>query len=49
VVLTLDGWRESMGVAEEIRMAGRLGKPVRYLTPDGMALTLAHVAEEVEG
>jgi hypothetical protein len=48
VVLTLDGWRESMGVAEEIRMAGRLGKPVRYITPDGIALTLAHVAEEVE-
>lgn len=31
VVLPLAGWRESEGVREEIRIAGELGKPVRYL------------------
>jgi nucleoside 2-deoxyribosyltransferase len=48
VVLTLDGWRESEGVQAEIRIAGELGKPVRYLMPDGgdTAATLAHVAKE---
>ena len=30
VVLTLDGWRESQGVAGEIQLAQRLGKVVRY-------------------
>ena len=49
VVLMLDGWRESVGVAAEIRIAGELGKPVRYLAPDFPAgsPTLAHVAKEV--
>jgi len=47
VVLMLDGWRESVGVAAEIRIAGELGKPVRYLAPDGTGLpTLATVAKE---
>jgi hypothetical protein len=30
VVLTLDGWRESVGVRAEIRIANELGKDVRY-------------------
>ena len=30
VVLTLDGWRESQGVAAEVQLAQRLGKVVRY-------------------
>lgn len=30
-VLMLDGWRESKGVQEEIRICELLGKPVRYL------------------
>ncbi len=30
VVLTLDGWKESIGVQAELRHAGVLGKPVRY-------------------
>ena len=53
VVLMLDGWRESVGVAAEIRIAGELGKPVRYLAPDGAvrltsAPTFAHVAGEAD-
>lgn len=34
VVLTLDGWQESVGVAAEIAIATELGKPVRYLVPE---------------
>ena len=33
VVLMLDGWRESVGVQAEIRLARELGIPVRYLAP----------------
>lgn len=33
VVLMIDGWRESVGVKAEIRIARELGKPVRYLAP----------------
>ena len=33
VVLMLDGWRTSVGVAAEIRIAEELGKSVRYLAP----------------
>jgi hypothetical protein len=33
VVLKIDGWRESAGVQAEIRIAGELGKPVRYVAP----------------
>lgn len=47
VVLTLDGWRESAGVQAEVRIAGELGKPVRYLAPEAAGSpTLAHVAKE---
>jgi nucleoside 2-deoxyribosyltransferase len=35
VVLTLDGWNESVGVQAEIRIAAECGKPVRYVGPDG--------------
>ena len=31
-VLTLDGWRESVGVLAEIELAREFGKPVRYFT-----------------
>ena len=50
VVLMLDGWRESVGVAAEIRIAGELGKPVRYLAPGDAngSPTLAHVATEAD-
>jgi hypothetical protein len=34
VVLTLDGWRESVGIAAEVRIASELGEPVRYLSPE---------------
>jgi hypothetical protein len=33
LVLTLAGWRESVGVQAEIRIANELGKPVGYLAP----------------
>ena len=36
VILTLDGWRDSEGVQAEIRIAGELGLPVRYLAPDAI-------------
>ena len=35
IVLTLDGWRQSVGVGEEIRIARELGKPVRFLDTQG--------------
>ena len=34
IVLTLDGWKTSIGVTAEIGIARELGKPVRYLAPD---------------
>jgi nucleoside 2-deoxyribosyltransferase len=34
VVLTLDGWQQSVGIAAEIAIAAELGKPVRYLSPE---------------
>jgi hypothetical protein len=49
VVLMLDGWHESVGVREEVRLAQELDKPVRYVAP-GLATvspTLAHVGPEV--
>lgn len=48
LVLMLAGWRESVGVQEEIRIARELGKPVRYLAPElaHVSPTLAHVASE---
>lgn len=45
VVLTIDGWEESIGVQAEIQIARELGKPVRYLEPN-VATTLTHVAKE---
>ena len=30
VVLTLDGWRESVGVREEVRLTREMGKRVNY-------------------
>jgi len=50
IVLTLVGWRESIGVAAEIALARDLGKPVRYLAADTRAdsPTIAHVAWEAE-
>ncbi|GIV04148.1 MAG: hypothetical protein KatS3mg082_2703 [Nitrospiraceae bacterium] len=46
VVLMLAGWRESVGVREEVRIARELGKPVRYVAPEDATLSpmLAHVA-----
>jgi hypothetical protein len=33
-VLMLDGWRESVGVSAEIKLAGELGIAVEYLDPE---------------
>jgi hypothetical protein len=50
VVLTLQGWRESVGVQAEVRIADELGKPVRYLAPEAArSPTLAQVAKEADG
>ncbi|HEY0984826.1 DUF1937 family protein [Schlesneria sp.] len=35
LVLTLEGWEESVGVTAEIEIAHQLGKPVNYLTLNG--------------
>lgn len=47
LVLTLDGCRESVGVAAEIGIAGEFGKPVRYLAQEAtVSPTLPHVGPE---
>jgi hypothetical protein len=38
VVLTLEGWQKSVGVAAEIEIARELGRPVWYLAPNGTEL-----------
>ena len=35
IVLAIDGWQQSVGVGEEIRIARELGKPVRFLDSQG--------------
>lgn len=32
-VVTMDGWRESKGVNAEIKIAGELGLPIKYIEP----------------
>jgi len=51
VVLMLDGWDESAGVREEVRLARGFGKPVRYLAPCGSneTPTFANVATSSPG
>jgi hypothetical protein len=46
VVLMLEGWEESVGVREEVRIAREMGKPVRYLARELVRVspTFAHVA-----
>ena len=39
VVLTLDGWRESVGVTAEITYMSNAGKPVLYRDPDSGRIT----------
>lgn len=47
MVLMLEGWRDSAGVQAEIRLAGELGKPVRYLAPEDAGLpTFTSVASQ---
>lgn len=47
VVLMIDGWIDSLGVAAEIAMAHELGKPVRYWLPP-RPHSLRRVALEME-
>lgn len=35
-ILMLDGWKKSIGVAAEIKMAKKFGIPIVYLDPLGM-------------
>jgi hypothetical protein len=49
VVLMLDGWRESVGVQAEIRIAAECGKPVRYIAPEGMGHEKTPAVAGVEG
>lgn len=51
VVLMLDGWKESVGVQAEMRVARELGKPIRFLGVEEAhgSPTLAHVASDVAG
>lgn len=32
-IVTLDGWKESKGVAAELAIAGEMGLPVKYIEP----------------
>lgn len=36
IVLMMDGWKESIGVTEEIRYAEELGIPVYYIEPENV-------------
>lgn len=38
-VLTLEGWKRSLGVAEEISISRELGKPVRLIDPKTLELS----------
>jgi hypothetical protein len=49
VVLTLDDWRESVGVQAEIRIAAEYGIPVRYVAPDGTGHEKTPARAGVEG
>lgn len=50
VVLTLDGWRESISVQAELKIAHELGKPTRFVEPGLLYLpcspTVGHAAGE---
>jgi len=35
IIVEMDGWRESVGIAAEIEICRRLTKPVYYMRPDG--------------
>jgi len=35
IVVQMDGWQQSSGIAAEIEMAAALGKPVLYVPADG--------------
>jgi len=47
IVLMLPGWKESVGVTDEIQYALSLGKPVYYLHPETMNVTQHQVKRKV--
>lgn len=44
VVLKLDGWRESSGVAEEVHLFQSQGKPVIYVEPESLIPPSKHLS-----
>ena len=42
IVVQMDGWQQSSGIAAEIALAERLGKPVLYMLPDGPVPTTGY-------
>lgn len=47
VVLALDGWKESLGVRDEIQWSLETGKPVRLLDPSRLPMAAACIPEGV--
>lgn len=47
-VLTMQGWKESVGVTDEIAFARSLGKPVVYLTPSAVKDMLEGKSKEAK-
>ena len=45
VVLMLPGWRESVGVQAEIQIAQKMGKPVMFLSPEEISVSVGGVLE----
>ena len=47
VVLMLDGWRQSKGIAAEIAAAEAVGIPVEYMAHDGEVVKVRPALEEI--
>lgn len=47
-VLTMQGWKESVGVTDEIQYAKSIGRPVIYLTPSAVKDMLEGKSEDVK-
>ena len=48
IVLTIDGWRDSVGVQAEIAAAKGAGKPIDYMSDDDVRAMYRHYDEEDE-
>lgn len=47
VVLMLDGWRQSKGIAAEIAAAEAVGIPIEYMAHDGEVMAVRPLPEEI--